>query len=396
MEVIAHEAPIVSRPWPSQLEGTAEHGARLGVRGLVVRSLRHRPQETWYAVAPLGFVDAKLVQPVAAPPASPPSLPVRYLQVISEQRLPLYPSRAELEQAAPPERLLGRGDTLVAASAFSWHDHDYWLSLDRKVLPQAGTVEIHEPSQWQGLLLRPADRLPFGWATSDGTPTFRRPGDPTPIARLARRERVRIVGERKLGAKRWLRIATGGWVDGEAIAEVRRVERPRTGQWIDVDVAEQVLVAYAGARPSFATLISSGRDGTTPLGVYPIWAKARSITMKSQPYDKTTYFADRVPWALFFQWHNALHGAYWHDRFGQEKTRGCINLAPFDARWLFEWIAPPLPLGWDGLQRRDLDRSPVVVVRDSRRKGPLPQDRPIGPPQPAVERRLIEEAAVKR
>jgi hypothetical protein len=48
---------------------------------------------------------------------------------------------------------------------------------------------------------------------------------------------------------------------------------------------------------------------------------------------------------MFFDIENeiALHGAYWHDRFGYKHSHGCVNLPPLDAEWVYFWsedIAP--------------------------------------------------------
>ncbi len=75
----------------------------------------------------------------------------------------------------------------------------------------------------------------------------------------------------------------------------------------------------------------------------PIWGKVTSITMKSQDYDDKPYYVNRVPWVMFFHNDQALHGAFWHDRFGAGASHGCVNLAPRDARALFDWATPQLP-----------------------------------------------------
>jgi hypothetical protein len=190
-------------------------------------------------------------------------------------------------------------------------------------------------------------------------------------------------------------------VSADAVNEVRLLERPKTvppdiGQWIDVDLGEQVLVAYEADKPVFATLVSSGRAIPTPMGTYPVWAKAAAITMKNQPYEDKEYYVHKVPWSTFFQWHNAIHGAYWHDRFGVVKSHGCVNVAPLDARHIFEWVTPPLPPGWTGLRPSELLKSPYVVVRDSHAKKPFRQDRPIGPPDRELEGQRMEEAETRR
>jgi lipoprotein-anchoring transpeptidase ErfK/SrfK len=59
------------------------------------------------------------------------------------------------------------------------------------------------------------------------------------------------------------------------------------------------------------------------------------------------YFLQDVPWIMYFSGDVALHGAYWHDRFGAPHSHGCVNLSPKDAQWLFNWTAPTAgPYNW--------------------------------------------------
>ena len=37
-----------------------------------------------------------------------------------------------------------------------------------------------------------------------------------------------------------------------------------------------------------------------------------------------------------------------HDDFGKPRSHGCINLAPADAAWIFEWTDPIVPPDWHG------------------------------------------------
>jgi lipoprotein-anchoring transpeptidase ErfK/SrfK len=55
-----------------------------------------------------------------------------------------------------------------------------------------------------------------------------------------------------------------------------------------------------------------------------------------------------VPYVQYFSENYAFHAAYWHDAFGSPKSHGCINLSPSDARWLFHWTDPAVPLLWHG------------------------------------------------
>ena len=61
---------------------------------------------------------------------------------------------------------------------------------------------------------------------------------------------------------------------------------------------------------------------------------------------------------------HALHGAYWHDQWGELKSGGCVNLSPLDAQRVFEWTEPALPPGWHGARSiKELGRATRVVVR---------------------------------
>ena len=70
-----------------------------------------------------------------------------------------------------------------------------------------------------------------------------------------------------------------------------------------------------------------------------------------------------VPFVQYFHRGFALHGAYWHDEFGKERSHGCINLSPADARYLFQFTQPVLPPGWNAILTMPEDRPTVVRVR---------------------------------
>jgi lipoprotein-anchoring transpeptidase ErfK/SrfK len=116
-----------------------------------------------------------------------------------------------------------------------------------------------------------------------------------------------------------------------------------------------VLVLWEGDRPVYATLVSTGRDGladpkttlSTPLGTFRILQKHVTTTMDSTAADNEFELRD-VPWVMYFKGGYALHGAYWHDDFGRMRSHGCVNLAPIDARYVFEWSSPDVPDHWHG------------------------------------------------
>jgi len=124
-------------------------------------------------------------------------------------------------------------------------------------------------------------------------------------------------------------------------------------KWIDVNITKQTLVLYEGTVPVYATLVSTGEAGlddaegstATKRGIFRIHTKHLTSTMASDDLGEEFELRD-VPFVQYFEEGYALHGAYWHDRFGVPKSHGCINLSPEDARRIFYWTEPQLPAGW--------------------------------------------------
>lgn len=146
----------------------------------------------------------------------------------------------------------------------------------------------------------------------------------------------------------WWRIGQEGWVNPAHVREIKRVARPAevgdTDKWIDVNLAQQTLAAYEGDRLVFATLMSSGKDPTpTKEGFFHIYEKKIGEFMAGGWADRDPYWLEEVPWTMYFTERYALHGAYWHDRFGEVLSHGCVNLSPDDARFLFIWSGPVVP-----------------------------------------------------
>jgi hypothetical protein len=52
------------------------------------------------------------------------------------------------------------------------------------------------------------------------------------------------------------------------------------------------------------------------------------------------YFIEDVPWTIYFHGGYSIHAAFWHDAFGFTRSHGCVNLAPRDALWFFNWADP--------------------------------------------------------
>jgi len=190
--------------------------------------------------------------------------------------------------------------------------------------------------------------------------------------KLAYRELLAFVAEVEVGGRPYLVTADGVHVRRSDLRLAELATRPPEvrayERWIDVDLERQLLVAYQGDAPVYATLVSTGKRGTdvesfvTPPGKFRIGTKHVSSSMGGNTASDGSYSIEDVPWAMFFHGNFALHGAFWHDRFGNRRSHGCVNLGPTDARWLFLWTTPFLPEGWHGVTAHDGAPGSMVVV----------------------------------
>ncbi len=111
-------------------------------------------------------------------------------------------------------------------------------------------------------------------------------------------------------------------------------------KWIEINLSKQRLIARIGKKPVYAITISSGKKSTpTVRGTFAIQYKAVTARMKGNDYD-----VPDVPYVMFYNANYAIHGAYWHRRFGTPVSHGCTNLAVNHAKWLFKWASVGTPV----------------------------------------------------
>ena len=132
---------------------------------------------------------------------------------------------------------------------------------------------------------------------------------------------------------------------------------------MDVNLREQVLVAYEGKKPVLATLVSTGKGRSTPTGTFYIQRKRAVSFMKSRPKARGDVYNLDTPWVITLQGRIAMHAAYWHNEFGRARSHGCVNLAPRDAKFLYDWSTPTVPDGWKTLMSADDSEGTLIRVR---------------------------------
>lgn len=117
--------------------------------------------------------------------------------------------------------------------------------------------------------------------------------------------------------------------------------KPPMGQfgpkWVEVSTSTQALTAYEGNTPVYSARISSGLSRyPTVEGTFRVYAKYVQTRMRGGE-GADYYDIPDVPYTLYFYSSYALHGAYWHNSFGEPRSHGCVNLSTQDAKWIYEW-----------------------------------------------------------
>ncbi|MEX0917909.1 MAG: L,D-transpeptidase family protein [Candidatus Paceibacterota bacterium] len=200
------------------------------------------------------------------------------------------------------------------------------------------------------------------------------PGTDHPVVTRLRNDIIlKVDGKVERGDHSWFRIvfdewlryperAEGDWYVAADFVEVLLDEGVRTtwehgnattSKRIVVDRSEQMLYAYESDKLFMETSISTGLElSPTPRGTFTVFKKTPSRYMQGPiPGIPGSDYYDLpgVPWNLYFTEGGAvIHGAYWHENFGEQYSHGCVNLRPMDAERLYNWA----PLGT------------TVVVRD--------------------------------
>lgn len=281
------------------------------------------------------------------------------------------PSQEEPDVPAPEQtianplvlRILQPGFYVSLDRRFERDGETYWRTQQNGFVP-AENLRRKEWSEFRGQALGSgAWDLPVAVTRREQTTVYR----------LSDRGKLKASRE-GLGSRSWLPVRSRRRIDGsvylqlgngrlvrEADVTVIEPSTPPEGvgegqRWIDIDLSRQVLVAYDWKRPRYLTLVSTGRTRTptpeqsylTPKGLHRIRGKHLTSTMDNDEPGEPPYSLEDVPYVMYFKGAYAFHSAFWHDRFGRPRSHGCINLAPHDAKWLYNWAGPDLPDIWHG------------------------------------------------
>jgi hypothetical protein len=391
--VMKEDQPLESAPdKPAARRGSANYGARLPVYG----AKRGRGCEgRWLNVGAYAWIcaDAAELSAESPPPSAvlpggvlssfPPAvtgdgLPYRYYFVGKEGASGFH-DLAHADEEAPDQEYEGGFAVAVVeereAHGERWGrtKHGEWVALRE--------LGAARPAPFKGEVVS-TGLLDFAWIGVEKGAVLSAPSGGKVTGSRVHREVVRWHEEKSSSGGAMVRISDDGALP-EAWMRAKDLVAPKVApppdeiggaatleRWIDIDLATQTLVAYEGTRPVYATLVSSGRgppgtDTATPKGVHRIWVKLLATNMGNlQNEDADEHYSiEDVPYVQFFDKAVALHGAFWHQSFGQVHSHGCVNLAPADAEWLFGFTLPHLPVGWSAALPSPVEMGTAVRVR---------------------------------
>jgi hypothetical protein len=232
---------------------------------------------------------------------------------------------------------------------------DAWLdAANLGLIDPPARVEV--PSRWWGV------SAVDGGANLRGTPNTRG----MPIGTVEKGLPVVVSGwvageEVVSDNPTWAVLADGTYLYSTTMRPVALPSAPPppastasfTGKWIDLNLMQQVVVAYEGQNPVRLARTSTGRPGweTSP-GRYAIQRRVEKETMDSNSLvgldaSRASYKVENVRWTQYFSADGkALHENYWkpRDQFGIPSSHGCAGLVAEDAKFFWDWAGIGVPV----------------------------------------------------
>ncbi|MDD2921023.1 MAG: L,D-transpeptidase, partial [Anaerolineales bacterium] len=136
------------------------------------------------------------------------------------------------------------------------------------------------------------------------------------------------------------------WLDGAGVKVLTNEDVAPISPDVDpnekkivVSVTYQTLSCFEGNNEVYFCRVASGKvfdpltgaisdEYATPVGDLSAWRKIISQNMTAGSA-QSGYSTPAVPWCTFISGEGvAIHGAFWHNDFGERRSHGCINVKP--------------------------------------------------------------------
>lgn len=297
------------------------------------------------------MVETGITFPMPQLPAWPLSpewseLPYYYVKGIDDT-IPIYGSVQDAATRTNPYNYIKPGFVYFSYVDITDMGGGNLFMIDPGVYVRGGdTAGRISAADFVGLQFAGTPTRQFGWILltmeSQHEPGFTEPS--LTGHTLYRYDLIQVFDVVEVDGVKWYLIGPDEWIEGRQAALVYPTASPpegvTNGRWIEINLFEQSISVYENNRLIFASLVSTGIDSwwTRP-GLFQITEKVDSTPMSGyfETDQSDYYYLEDVPWTMYFDEKRALHGAYWHNHFGYQRSHGCANLSPGDSRWLYQW-----------------------------------------------------------
>lgn len=158
------------------------------------------------------------------------------------------------------------------------------------------------------------------------------------------------------GSRMWAQVGDNQFIYARNVGRNAPVEPPPVpagaptwGKWIDVNLTQQLMVAYEGTTPVRVAVTTTGMAGhETPVGWWATNYRVANETMTSGAIGAEDFFDLRN--VLFTQYFtdrgHAIHFAWWRTKetIGRPGSHGCLNLLLDDSRFFWDWAPIGTPV----------------------------------------------------
>lgn len=303
-------------------------------------------------MAELGLSIPEQPLPATAPDPSLANLPYAYARLQPGGAWPMTgpaPVFATIEDAVagkPVKRYFEKGYDFVSYIEKREIDGKKYYMIAPGEWMRNGDMAVGVAyTQFMGLQFSATPVRKFGW-TLQAIQSYQAPSTKAPLGErsFVRWDVIQVYDIQESEGSTWYLVGPDTWIESKDTALVYPTTTAPSGvdngRWIEVNLLEQTLTVYNNNQMVYATLLSSGAPGfwTRP-GLFHITQKLETTPMSGTfAADRSDYYyLEDVPWTMYFDGARALHGAYWHTKFGYVQSHGCVNLSPGDSKWLYDW-----------------------------------------------------------
>lgn len=251
---------------------------------------------------------------------------------------------SEPSMSSPVVRNVGDGFLFATVQTITENEGRLWYQINYGEWMRQEDIILAPASEFTGMEIHAEPERPFGWMVVDYWYSLEPGAEPPPDAVKLPRYTFIEVYDAVEDDEGWLwyNIGGGRWMRQTYVSLIDTTPRPEeVGEdeyWVEIDLYEQTFAAYVGDAMVYAGLVSSGlNQWPTHEGLFQVWDRHTKTKMSGAEGKIDYYFIEDVPHTMFFDNDIALHGAFWHDRFGYKHSHGCVNMPPRDAEWVFYW-----------------------------------------------------------